>query len=170
MISETYRNVFFGAASISLLLAAIKHSEYISNNIDIAEEYYFGITFVIVATCLFLNICLAIFSLFILGNLNDFIERMSLNLIGAYQKMRVLAILSVLSFIFFSFSSSICFYNAIFLNSLERKMIIVSVLVTVLQLIHILSMNAIHPDLFLFKWRKELKDFDNGDFARNSFI
>jgi hypothetical protein len=84
MIHETYRNAFFGIASILMLVASIKHSEYITNNTDVSGEYYSGLSFGILVTCLFANICLGIFSLFILGNLNDFIVKMAVNLIGAY--------------------------------------------------------------------------------------
>lgn len=170
MISETYKNAFFGAVSICLILATIKHSEYITNNIDIAEKYYFGSTFGILVTCLFVNMCLGIFSLFILGNLNDFIEHMSVNLIGAYQKMRVLSILMLLSTFLYSFSNFTCFLHAVILTNLEKKMASLSLLVTFVQIAHITSMNMIHPDLFGLKLRKDIAAFDRGELSRHAFV
>lgn len=170
MIHETYRNVLFGAASVLMLLATIKHSEYITSNIDISEEYYSGLSFAVLVTCLFVNICLGIFSLFILGNLNDFIERMSVNLIGAYQKIRVLAILMVLSTIFYLASNLICFFKAYVLTSLEKKMVMISSAVVIFQLFHVFSAYLIHPDLFGFGWRKEVNMYDQGGYSRNVFV
>lgn len=170
MIHEAYRNVFFGVASISLLVGSIKHSEYISNNIDVSGEYYSGLSFAILVTCLFVNICLCIFSLFILGNLNDFIGRMAVNLIGAYQKIRVLAILMITSTVFYLSSNMICFFKAYVLTSLERKMVFVSTTVIALQVLHLFSMYLIHPDLLGFGWKKELKEFNQGRYSRSAFV
>jgi hypothetical protein len=170
MINETYKNVFFGFSSVFLLFATIKHSEYISNNIQSSEDFYFGFAFSLTITCLFVNICLGIFSLFILGNLNDYIEQMSVNLIGAYQKMRVLAILTVFSLITYSSCNLICFVNSIFITSLEQKMLYVTVIVIVFQVSHLISMYSIHPDLYGLKLNKELKDYDKGELLRSEFI
>ena len=143
-----------------MLLGSIKHSEYISDNVKISESYYFSFTIGIIITCLFANICLGIFSLFILGNLCDYIQRMSVNLIGARQKLRILAILLLISFMYYTATNVICFMNAIVILNIEKKMAITSLIVSMLQVVNIMTINLIHPDVFGIKWIKEVRSFD----------
>jgi len=160
MINENYGNALFGFVGVATLLASIKHSEYISDNVSLSEQYYVGASMGVVITCLFANICLGIFSLFILGNLSDYIQRMTVNLIGARQKLRVLAILVLLSFFFYTSANVICFIRCMRLVGIERKMAFNSLTVSVLQLVHIFSIHLIHPDVFGFKLRSDLNEFD----------
>lgn len=162
MINETYRNVLFGVASISMLFGSIKHSEYLTGNIEVAEKYYYGMNLGLVITCLFVNVCLGIFSIFILGNLNDFMHRMCVNLIGAGQKLRVLAILMLASMICYSGVSLACFMHSVYLSQVERKMAVASTVVILLQMFHLLSIHLLHPDVFGLKWRREVEEYDKG--------
>lgn len=170
MINEGYRNAFFGAASIAMLLSSIKHSEYIYNNLSDSLKYYSKINFTVTVTFLFVNICLGIFALFIVGNLNDFFARMSLNLIGSCQKIRVLAILMTISCVCYTGSSSASFISSIFENKTDRYLSLLGCLVSVSQILHLVSMNCIHPDLFGLKWKKQVKDFDAGRLSREYFL
>lgn len=170
MINENYGNVVFGLASLSMLLGSIKHSEYISDNVELSEQYYFGINIGIVITCLFANICLGIFALFILGNLCDFVQRMTVNLIGARQKLRVLAILVFASFVFYSGSNAVCFAHSVVLSSIERKMAINSLIVSVLQLACILAVHMVHPDVFGLGWVREVRRHDRGEKIKVAYL
>lgn len=170
MIDESYGNVFFGLISIFMLLGSIKHSEYISDNVGLSEDYYFSFNIGIIITCLFANICLGIFSLFILGNLCDFIQKMTINLIGARQKLRVLGILIFITFLFYSGSNLVCFFHSLVLSSLEKKMAITSLTVAILQVTTIFSIHLIHPDIFGLVWRKRVSTYDQGEFCRKVYL
>lgn len=145
--------------SVGMLLASIKHSEYIYANLLLAEEFYFASCFGIVITCLFVNICLGIFALFIVGNLCDYIQQMAINLIGARQKLRILAILLALCFVFYSSTISFCFMRSVVLSSFERKIAFISFLVSALQLSTLFAISLIHPDIFGLKWRREIREY-----------
>lgn len=170
MINETYINVLFGTASIFMLFGSIKHSEYLTNNMDVAEEYYYGMNLGIVITCLFVNVCLGIFSMFILGNLNDFMHKMCINLIGAGQKLRVLAILMLVSMVCYSGVNLASFMHSVYLSQMERKMAVVSMVVVLLQLFHLLSIHLLHPDVFGLRWIREVKSYDQGHKSRVVFL
>ncbi|ELA41011.1 uncharacterized protein VICG_01970 [Vittaforma corneae ATCC 50505] len=170
MINENYGNVIFGLASISMLLGSIKHSEYISDNVELSEQYYFSFNIGIVITCLFANICLGIFALFILGNLCDFIQKMTVNLIGARQKLRVLAVLIFISFVFYSGSNTVCFMKSFVLSAVERKMAINSLIVSILQLVNMVAIHMVHPDVFGLKWIKEVREYDRNEKLKVTYL
>lgn len=170
MINETYRNVLFGTVSIVMLFGSIKHSEYLTGNMDIAEKYYYGMNLGLVITCLFANVCLGIFSIFILGNLNDFMHRMCVNLIGAGQKLRVLAILMLISMALYSAVNFTCLMHSVHLSQIERKMVTISAIVVLLQLLHLLSIYLLHSDVFGLKWMGEVQDYDKGRKSRVVFL
>ncbi|KAM0681779.1 hypothetical protein GINT2_000296 [Glugoides intestinalis] len=159
MINENHGNLFFGMASVGMLLASIKHSEYISENLALTEEFYFASCFGIVVTCLFVNICLGIFALFVVGNLCDYIQQMAINLIGSRQKLRILAILIAVCFVFYSPTILLCFMRSIVLSSFEKKVVFISFLVSALQLCTLFSISLIHPDIFGLKWRREVREY-----------
>lgn len=96
MINETFKNVFFAISNILLLLVSLKQSGYVANHSESAEKLYGGLLFGSVITLLFVNFCLFIFAMFILMNLNDFILKRCLNLIGAHQKLRIVGALVVI--------------------------------------------------------------------------
>lgn len=158
MINETYKNVLFGVATTFMMLASVKHSKYITENLDEAEKYYHGYNFGVIVTCLFSNVCLGIFSFFILGNLNDFIHKMCVNLIGACQKLRVLAILMILSLGFYSASNFSCFTVRSINSNINSKLIMSSIIVVISQSIHLFSIQLLHPDMFGFRWAKKVRD------------
>ncbi len=159
MINENHGNVFFGMASVGMLLASIKHSEYISENLVLTDKFYFASCFGIVVTCLFVNICLGIFALFVVGNLCDYIQQMAINLIGPRQKLRILAILLSICFFFYSSTITFCFMRSIVLSSFERKIVFIGFLVSALQLCTLFSISLIHPDVFGLKLRREIREY-----------
>lgn len=170
MINENYGNAFFGVMSVSTLLASITHSEYITDNVKISKEYYFGALTGIVITCLFTNICLGIFSLFVLGNLSDYIQKMTVNLIGARQKLRVLAILIFMSFVFYTGANLLSFARKMSLDNVETKLAIIGMAVSVLQIFHIFSIHLIHPDVFGLKYLSKMKSYDKYKKSRVFYI
>lgn len=170
MINETYKNVLFGIASMSMMLASIAHSKSIADNLQMAEEYYFLFNFGVVITCLFANICLGIFSFFILGNLNDFIHKMCLNLVGACQKLRVLAFLMVINTSIYIFSNLLCFFHSLCLSNIEKNMAQISAINVILQTLHIYSIHLLHPDILGIKWLRKIKEYDRGNHSNYYYL
>lgn len=170
MLNETYKNVLFGVATIVMLLSSIKHSKYITEDLIQAEEYYHGFKFGIVITCLFANVCLGIFSFFILGNLNDFIHKMCVNLIGASQKLRVLGILMLLSLGFYSACNFSCYMVRSDISKIGLRLAITSFIVTLAQCCHIITIHLLHPDLFCLGWAKRTREYDKSSAQRIVFI
>lgn len=83
------KNSLFSIATVGVLAASIINSGTIIENIKRAERMLPTPSLEIIMTTLFINVCLMVFALLILGNLNDYILYRIVNLIGAYQKLRV---------------------------------------------------------------------------------
>lgn len=161
MLHEAFKNFLFGITSFIMIISSVEHSLYIVDNFDEAYEYYFLYGLTIVITCLFVNVCLGIFSLFILGNLNDFLHKMCVNLVGAQQKLKILAILMVINCLFFLISNVLSFLYSIKTSSFIEQIIFVGIVVFIMQVLHIISIESLHPDLFGKKWRKRLETYEN---------
>jgi len=170
MINETYKNVLFGVASLAMVLASISHSKNITENLKMSEDYYHGFNFSLIVTCLFVNVCLGIFSFFILGNMNDYIHRMCVNLIGAGQKLRVLALLILLSMIPYAAANFGCFVIHSEVSEIEKKLAIISLIVVCLQVFHLFSIHLLHPDIFGLKWIKRMRDYDKDNQEKIVFL
>jgi hypothetical protein len=91
-MNVTLKNCSFGILILFLLIASINHTNYITENTENSDKIYYGALYPIVVSCLFIDIALVIFSLTILGNLNDFILKRIPNLIGACQKLRIVSV------------------------------------------------------------------------------
>lgn len=170
MLNENHANLLFAFSTIALLLTSIRHSECISDDIHASEAFYFGPNIGIILTCLFSNICLGIFGLFIVGNLCDFIQQMALNLIGARQKLRILAILVSVSFVFYSASTFISLAANPNLSKKSTRLLSIGLLVMLFQVLELVSIKILHPDVFGLKWISEVREYDRGEKLRVFYL
>lgn len=91
MVNTPLKNTIFCISYIVLLYASILHNNLLIYEYDLSSDVYKFPFIAIIATCLFAYLCLFIFAMLILCNLNDFILNRCLNLIGAFQKLRIVS-------------------------------------------------------------------------------
>ncbi|KAI5148213.1 hypothetical protein ENBRE01_0173 [Enteropsectra breve] len=89
MLHETIQTALFSIANCGLLAASIHHTNTIFCSKHASDMVYGSTGAATICSLLFLNIGIVVFSLFIIMNFNDFMLERCINLIGAYQKLRV---------------------------------------------------------------------------------
>lgn len=166
MIHEIVKNFMFGIISLVNLFMSVRYSSYLIDHYGEVLRFYYSYDFTLVVTCLFVNVCLCIFALFILGNLNDFLHRMSVNLIGAYQKLKVLAVLMMLNTSAFGIGNIHALLGTFSNTKFVKKLTFMIIVQFVIQVLHILSIYSLHPDLFGKGWRERLKRYETNEHNR----
>ncbi len=171
MLINSIKNAIFSFACIGLIGSSIAFNIIITNNIEIAEKLYFGGNLSLIITSIFANLCLGVFGILILGNLNDFVLYRILNLIGAYQKLKILAILVITNTTLYLISGLYCHLKLLNVYSKNNLLFFtVFVLVFLFESFLLFSINSIHPDLLGLKWMRDLKAYDNGEYHNVYFI
>lgn len=89
MRNETTKNGLFGISIILLLISFIVTGKTIVLNLHFAERIYPSPGLSILLVSLMGSLGIAIFGLFILGDLNDFMLKRRVNLIGSEQKLQI---------------------------------------------------------------------------------
>lgn len=91
MENETIKNTMFGMGNIFLLISVVSFSERLASNTTTSRHLYTGHCIEAILFSILGSIGLVVFGLLILGNLNDFVLRRCVNLIGAAQKLQIVS-------------------------------------------------------------------------------
>ncbi|KAI4291494.1 hypothetical protein PAPHI01_0768 [Pancytospora philotis] len=167
----TLKNAVYGIANIVFIFLCIRHSICISKDTDAAGRIYPGNSFAYIITSLFINLCLVLFGLLILMNLNDFLLRRLLNLIGAYRKLRIYAFLLFVNLCFYGSINGYCFAQLLpRLSGYQAEMLLWSCCVTLSALLLLTAIYSIHPDLLGARARRDDKIFARTEAPRAQFL
>ncbi|KAL6121802.1 hypothetical protein NUSPORA_01233 [Nucleospora cyclopteri] len=91
---EQTKNAVFGTSIISLIVVSVKTTSAINSNAKAIEILYEPVFLTIIITSLFINVALGIFGAFIVSSLNSFLTKNLPNLIGAYQRIKIVSVFS----------------------------------------------------------------------------
>ena len=171
MILDSVKNFFFAISIVGLLISTVSHNAVILNNIEEAETVYSHEALGVIVTCLFAYVCVIIFALFVLGNLNDYLLYRIVNPIGIYQKLRVICILFAVLLSVYTAANMASFYHVVRDFRKETYLLMYGFgFVATFSMTSILSIFAIHPDLLGFRHKKTVDMHNAGLLSRQVYI
>ncbi len=148
-VREYAMNFFFGFATLALLTSAILTLSFLNDNSKRVSKYFNTASLTVLVLGLIVNLIVGFIALVICNSLNNFLFSQLPNLIGAYQKTKVISVILLFNVIITNGTSFIAFMNDLLPEDdfqVEIYFYLASNLA--IELFMLFACWFLHPDLF----------------------
>ncbi|OQS54292.1 hypothetical protein EHP00_1124 [Ecytonucleospora hepatopenaei] len=150
---ETTKTAIFGIAVICFMVVNAKTTIFMTEKNAHITQYYDAVSLTVVVTGLFVNFWIGFFGLFIIMAFNNFLTRNLANVIGAYEKIKIVAGLTLVNATAMAFVNISSFFN-VRINQINKELVYWFLAVFLSQAFFLYSCWLVHPDIFNKKFKK----------------